>query len=363
MPSTWRHLLWLAVLPACAHKPPADYAPDPGLLARVRQLRMRSTPGPICPGERIQATYEAVLDDGSVIPFATSYDEDRPPPLHVLFLRRTSPEAAPREDGGWDTYPDPVPSVSTGYRLSAFLRDKPEVNTFRTVEPGYACLPHDFRFVGEPGRRDGEAGSGGPDVVVRLDIVSSPFVDRLLVAEVAVESAPPFYVMADADRITPADWLVVESAGGAGARGARGTKGQKGAKGEAGCPGGRGGAGGAGGNGGPGGRGGRGGEVAVVVPDDQPLLAGLVEAHMPGGGGGPGGRPGEGGEGGDGGDPRGDARRCAGGEAGPSGGAGSAGRDGQNGRPGPPVQVVTVPRDQVFGPHVPPQLGELLSGQ
>lgn len=254
-------LLSLLVLAGCAKKPPADFAPDPLLLGRITDLRMRASAARVCPGERIQASYEAVLEDGSVVPFATKYDKKNPPPLHVVFLRFASGEAAPRESGHWDTYPDPLRSATNGFRLSAFLRDKPSVNTFEVVEPDYSCVPHVFAFEGKPGGADGRAGGPGPDVVVRIDIVRSPFYDRLLVAEIAVDAAPPFYVLADADLIPPADWVVIESRGGAGGRGADGSNGQRGAPGDPGCPGGRGGAGGAGGNGGPGGPGGQGGGV------------------------------------------------------------------------------------------------------
>jgi hypothetical protein len=321
---------------------------------------MRTSPALVCPGGRIQATYEALLDDGSVVPFATKYDKKNPPPLHVVFLRFTSGEAAARESGSWDTYPDPLLSVHHGFRLSVFLRDKPSINAFEVVEPDYSCIPHIFAFEGKPGGRRGGAGEQGPDVVVRLDIVRSPYYERLLLAEISVGAAPPFYLMADANAIPPADWVVVESRGGAGGRGEDGTDGAKGADGEPGCPGGPGGAGGAGGNGGPGGPGGSGGEVTVVVPDEQPLLAGLVEARTPGGEGGSGGEPGKGGEGGAGGAVRGDARRCQAGAAGAQGPTGRAGSDGPDGARGPSVRVYTVPRNQVFGPHVPPELAGLL---
>lgn len=354
-------VLAVGMLSGCgASGPPSDFAPDPLLLGRIQDLRMRTWPTQVCPGQRIQASYEAVLDDGSVLPFATSYDKDDPPALHVVFLRFTSGEAAGRENGSWDTYPDPLLSVNNGYRLSVFLRDKPSVNAFSVVEPEYSCSPHVFAFEGEPGGRAGEAGEPGPDVAVRLDFLRSPYYERLLVAEIGVGAAPPFYVVSNGDDIPPADWLVIESAGGRGGRGVHGTRGEAGAPGKPGCPGGPGGAGGAGGNGGPGGPGGRGGEVTVVVPETQPLLAGLVDAHVPGGEGGLGGKAGKGGTGGAGGEAQGDARRCAAGEAGPDGPDGRAGRDGRVGNPGPPVRVFTVPRSQVFGPRIPPQLAMLL---
>ncbi len=350
-----------ALLAGCGpKKPPADFAPDPLLLGRITALRVQTWPERVCPGQRIHATYEAVLDDGSVMPFATSYDDKNPPPLHVVFLRFASGEAAPRAGGHWDTHPDPLLSATNGFRLSTFLRDKPSVNAFTVVEPEYSCSPHVFAYEGQPGDAGGEAGGRGPDVVVRLDIVESPFVSRLLVAEVSVNAAPPVYVLSDADVIPPRDWLVIESRGGPGGRGVAGTDGAAGAAGADGCPGGKGGAGGAGGNGGPGGPGGSGGEVTVVVPTENSLLAGLVDVRTPGGAGGPGGKAGKGGPGGAGGTAQGDDRRCVAGEAGPRGPDGAAGRDGRTGPDGPPVRVFTVPREQIFGPHAPPELVALL---
>src|SRR3989441_6431699 len=50
---------------ACSHAPPADFAPDPGLIAQVRDLRIVTTQDRACPGAWIQASYEAILADGS----------------------------------------------------------------------------------------------------------------------------------------------------------------------------------------------------------------------------------------------------------------------------------------------------------
>src|SRR5205807_2376498 len=82
-----------------------------------------------------------------------------------------------------------------------------------------------------------------------------------------------------------------------------------------------GGPGGNGGTGGPGASGGRGGRVSVVVPVDQPLLAGLVEGRSPGGAGGAGGAGGTGGRAGKGGKGQTDQsnRRCPDAADGPPG--------------------------------------------
>src|SRR5207249_1880000 len=81
--------LTLFVVAACSHAPPADFAPDPGLIAQVRDLRIVTAQDRACPGGWIQASYEAVLADGSRVPFARSYDKKHPPRLHVVFLERS----------------------------------------------------------------------------------------------------------------------------------------------------------------------------------------------------------------------------------------------------------------------------------
>jgi hypothetical protein len=96
------------VLTACAKKPPADFAPDPGLVSRITELRIE-VPAIVCPGQTISADYVAVLDDGSELPFATSYDEDHPPALHIVFLSRYSTAATPLGNGNWSASPDPLP--------------------------------------------------------------------------------------------------------------------------------------------------------------------------------------------------------------------------------------------------------------
>lgn len=347
------------VLASCSHRPPDDFAPDPGLVSHIRSIEIR-VPTAACPGESFAASYTATLDDGSRVPFATRYDRKHPPRLHVVFLERFSPQATPLQDGGWSAERDPWYSVRTGFRLRAALLAKPTVADSVSVAPDYSCMDHTYAFAGADGET-AQSGVDGPAVTVRLGVVRSPFYDRLLVAAIAVEDAPPLYLLADARSIAPADWLRIDSHGGRGGRGEAGRRGVKGADGVAGCPGGPGGPGGTGGSGGPGAGGGRGGRVTIIAAAEEPFLAGIVDARTPGGDGGPGGSAGAGGSGGKGGPPRTPSdSSCRAGPAGADGPGGRAGPRGPDGDPGPRPQVLTVPLRSVFGVRVPPELADLL---
>jgi len=345
---------------ACSHAPPEGFAPDPGLVARIREIRI--VPGYVraCPGAVIPTTYQAVLDDGSRVPFARSYDKKHPPRLHVIFLERSSPEAVTQEDGDWVTERDPLATVTTGFRLTATLQAKPSVTNTTVLPPDYSCMPHAFVFSGDAGG-PAESGENGPDATVRLAVLRSPFYDKLFVAGIQVGLAPPFYVLQDATAVPPADWLAIESRGGPGGTGTAGAKGADGAAGAAGCPPQPGAPGGNGGNGGPGGAGGRGGRISVIVPLDNPFLAGIVTARSPGGPGGQGGAGGSGGKGGKGGTGGGHAnnRRCPDATDGAPGQTGNVGVTGAQGAGGPRSLVVTAPAKEVFGLQVPPELGSL----
>ncbi len=341
---------------ACGPKgPPPDFAPDAGLVEQIREIRMTTSPR-ACPGETFGAQYTAVLTDGALVPFEPRYDRKHPPRLHVSFLERHSDEATPLEGGGWTADRDALTSAMTGFRLTVSLKAKPAVTTNVVLPPDYSCMPHAFGFRG-PG-----AGASGPQVTVRIGILRSPFVERLLVAGVEVEDAPPFYVFADAKAVPPSDWLVVEARGSRGARGADGENGASGAAGTDGCPGGAGGPGGTGGNGSPGGPGGRGGQITILAPSEEPFLAGLVDARTPGGEGGSGGSAGKGGAGGKGGaaSPANDPR-CTAGAAGAAGRPGTRGADGRDGQPGNRPQILTVPARDLWGTRVPPALADLIN--
>jgi hypothetical protein len=353
-------LALLITATACSKKPPPDYAPDPGLVSQIREIRILPRVAAVCPGRTIQVDYHAVLADGRVIAFARKYDDDDPPPLHVIFLRRTSPEAVSQEDGDWNTAPAALVSAMHGFRLSVELRADPALSASAVVPPEYSCLRHAYRFDGRAGAR-GEPGFPGPDVLVRLGELSSPFYERLLVVAIEVGDAPPFYLLQDPLAVSPSDWLRIDSRGGRGGRGEKGAGGARGRQGAAGCPGTQGGPGGRGGPGGPGGPGGSGGHVTVMVPGELPYLAGVVEARSPGGQGGSGGPGGDGGRGGEGGEGvTVSGRRCAGGPTGEPGPRGETGPEGASGQPGPRARVITVSAADVFGRPVPPGLQALL---
>ena len=351
----WSAIVVGVVAAACSHGPPPDFAPDPGLVAQIREIRM-VTNTRACPGETFGATYTAVLNDGALVAFETRYDRTHPPRLHVTFLDRTSDEATPLEGGAWAADPDALTSAVTGFRLTASLKAKPSVTTTTALTPDYTCLPHTFGF------RGAGAGAAGPQVSVRLGILRSPFYQRLLVVGVEVEDAPPFYVFADASAVPPSDWLIIEARGARGARGGDGEPGTRGAPGAAGCPGGTGGPGSRGGNGGPGGYGGRGGQITIVAPTEEPFLAGLVDAQTPGGEAGSGGRGGRGGAGGVGGESSNASNSaCTKGTTGPAGRPGIEGPEGRDGQPGGRPQILTVSGRDVWGTRMPPALVELLN--
>src|SRR6266571_4279730 len=322
------------LLAACSHAPPEGFAPDPGLVGQIRDIRIVTAYARACPGATIPATYEAVLADGSRVPFSRTYDKKHPPRLHVIFLDRESPDAVSQEDGDWVAERDPLVTVTTGYRLTATLRANSRITNTVVVPPDYRCMPHTFVFSGDAGG-PGEAGEPGPDATVRLAVLHSPFYDKLFVAGIQVGLAQPFYVLQDATAVPPADWLVIESRGGRGGTGVTG---------------------------GPGGSGGHGGRVTVIVPLDNPFLAGIVAGRSPGGPGGTGGPGGAGGKGGKGGQGAMDAnnRRCPDAADGAAGQAGSAGPTGSQGAPAPRAIVVTAPTKEIFGLQVPPELGSLL---
>ncbi len=100
----------------------------------------------------------------------------------------------------------------------------------------------------------------------------------------------------------------------------------------------------------------------VIVPADEPLLAGMVTARSTGGLGGPGGAGGDGGAGGRGGVPQGSpGQQCQSGSGGAQGPKGQAGPDGPASGPGLHTEILPVPKGEVFGARVSEGIADLIS--
>src|SRR2546430_1889028 len=171
------------LLAACSHAPPEGFAPDPGLVGQIRDIRIVTAYARTCPGSTIPTTYEAVLADGSPWPFSRTYDKKLPPRLTVIFLARESPDAVSQEDGDWVAERGPLFTVTTGYRLTATLRANSRITNTVVVPPDYRCMPPTFVFSGDAGG-PGEAGEPGPDPAggppaLRLPLFCNPFLARI----------------------------------------------------------------------------------------------------------------------------------------------------------------------------------------
>ena len=323
--------------------------PTPEQLTRIRHLRIEA-PASACPGKAFAASYDGQLDDGSWLPHRL--------PVELLVL--SSPDAKQFSTGDWTPSPDPLASLTTGFRLVATLRANPDIADTLVIPPDYSCLPRTLSITGAQGN-PGAAGADGPAITVRVGFLSTPYFSTLVAATISITDRPTVYLFADAARVLPGPWLTVESSGGPGGWGRNGRPGRDGTQGGTGCPGAPGGPGENGEPGGSGGRGGVGGAITIFGPNDWNLFAGLIDARSPGGAGGRGGPGGEGGRGGAGGLHSGMAAHglCRDGSAGSPGQDGPKGRDGARGVPGPRPQIVTVPSGDVFGPDAPPLLRSL----
>jgi hypothetical protein len=81
----WLGLVSVALLAvACSHRPPPGFAPDPSVVGEIQAIRIIPAEAWACPGTILSATYEAILADGSHVPFARSYDSKQPPRLLVV---------------------------------------------------------------------------------------------------------------------------------------------------------------------------------------------------------------------------------------------------------------------------------------
>src|SRR5437870_13690042 len=74
----------------CSHKPPEDFAPDPGLVGQIRDIRIVTAYARACPGSTIPTTYEAVLSAASPVPFSRTYVQQPPRRLHAPLRDRAS---------------------------------------------------------------------------------------------------------------------------------------------------------------------------------------------------------------------------------------------------------------------------------
>src|SRR5256886_2803579 len=190
------------LLAACSHAPPEGFAPDPGLVGQIRDIRIVTAYARACPGSTIPTTYEAVLADGSRVPFSRTYDKKHPPRLHVIFLDRESPDGVSQEDGDSLAERDPLATVTTGYRLTATLRANSRITNTVVVPPDYRCMPHTFVFSGDAGG-PGEAGEPGPGATGRLAPLRSPVFDKPFVARLPGRLAQPVFLLPEAAAVPP----------------------------------------------------------------------------------------------------------------------------------------------------------------
>ena len=246
--------LFLTVLAAasCSFRAPAPLAVE-----RVRSLRIMPAAPSACPGEKIQASYVAVLDNDSTLVIE---------PDQLSALDRDGISAAPERSGAWSTETDPLLTARSGFVLRARLRDKLSVATQVVVSPDYTC-PQDFVRQ-------------GADLTVRVGQLRSPFYDSLIVIAVTAGSGPPTHIVLDGAKATrPAVDLWA-----AGETGRPGTPGPTGGAGKGSCS-----IGSDGGDGTAGHPGGKGGSFTIYVEAGHRDLLGFLSTHSGGGAGGPGG--------------------------------------------------------------------------
>ena len=288
--------------------PPArTSASAPSERRDIRDLAIIPSAKSVCPGQTVQAKYQAILGDGSRVELAGA-------DLSRLALRGIA--AKPAQNGSWTTSANVLESAVSGFRLSVSLANDPGVHADTVIIPSYSCqrlsigLSDRFNDV---------------KAKVRLGVFASPFYDSIAVAVIEPEGGYPVTLVIDPSHMRSRA-IQIAAVGKAGAAGGSGNPGNDGGQCEDG---------GDGTDGDPGEAGQRGGQVDVIVQAEAPWLESLVGVANAGGHGGAGGRGGRAGRAGS----RSGAPSCA-----PkSGRPGRSGQPGVNGSPGPYPKTTTEP--------------------
>jgi hypothetical protein len=295
-----------------ASTPPSAQAPR--VIRDIRDLAIIPSTKTVCPGQPIQARYEAILGDGSRVKLA-------PNELSRFALRGIA--ALPAPDGSWITSGNPLESAATGFRLSVSLATDPGVHADTVIVPSYNCQRLSFGLTGSDRFTDAKA-------QVRLGVFASPFYDSIVVAAIERDASLPIVVIVDPSHMR-ARSLQVSAVGKPGASGTPGNSGNGGGQCEDGSN---------GTDGYPGESGERGGQIDLVIEAESPWLESLVAVSNSGGRGGAGGRGGLGGRAG----PRTNEPGCH-----PTPGrSGRAGNPGANGSPGPYPTTAKVERSLLW---------------
>lgn len=271
----------------------------------------------VCAGQSIEAKYVEQFPDGSRrILSAGDVQQTAGPEDKAATMSR---------DGSWQTSPNPLRSIASGFRLAVSLARDTSVRGDTLVAPSYECLRTEVRLPPTSLADDGAA-------YVRLGTFASPFYDSVVVAVVEVETRPvAIAVLSPKEMRSGAIKIFAPgsdgAAGRAGRPGADGIDCSNGDDGEDGFP---------GGAGMPGRR------VTLITQEGAPWLANLVAVSNPGGRGGTGGAGGRGGMARNG--PAGASGRGSSSAAcrARSGRQGRQGAPGPNGDPGEPPKVTSV---------------------
>lgn len=271
----------------------------------------------VCPGRQVEATYTEHFPDGSQVK------------LSARDVRQLTPgggdSTAVARDGSWQTNPDPMRSVLTGFLLSASLARDSSVRGDTVARPSYDC-PHDVIKLPASDRFH------FTHAYVRLGTFRTPFYDSVVVAVVEMDGGVlGVRVLSPAEMRSGA--IKIAALGKAGAAGHSGSSGSAGgdcSNGEQGT------------DGDPGEPGQPGGQVDIIVQEGSLWLANLVAVSNTGG------RGGRGGEGGAGGPAGAQASRTGSGAGGAScrprpGRPGRSGAQGPDGEPGQPPKVTSAP--------------------
>ena len=296
-----------------ASPPGTDASASP----RVASITVLPSVSRVCPGQGIGAKYVERFPDGSQVSLAAA---------EVRQLGQNGDQTVTMaRDGSWQTSPDPLRSIASGFRLSVSLARDTSVRGDTVVAPSYECLRTEVRLPPTSLADDGAA-------YVRLGMFASPFYDSIVVAVVELETRPVAIAVLSPKEMR-SGVIKVFAPGNNGAPGRAGRPGADGID----CSNGDDGE-----DGFPGGAGMSGRRVTLITQEGSPWLANLVAVSNPGGRGGAGGAGGHGGMARNG--PAGASGRGSSSTAcrARSGRQGRQGAPGPNGDPGEPPKVTSV---------------------